>query len=116
MDLTEQIIDGVSKQIARDIDTELLMTALRWHEVKISTGTVYDQTYHTVQPPSRFLTRTSGGWYDKLWEDMENWCTETFGEIPEDGVWTPGARWYANNSKFWFRDEADLLLFTLRWQ
>jgi hypothetical protein len=62
------------------------------------------------------MVPTSGGWYDKLWADMKNWCTETFGKTPKDGVWTPGARWYANNGKFWLKDEADLLLFTLRWQ
>jgi hypothetical protein len=115
MDLTEQIIDEAGKRLARDIDTEILMSMMGWHEMKISTGTVYDQTYHTVKPPSRFLTPTPDGWYDKLWADMEDWCTETFGDTPKDGVWTPDSRWYMNNRKFWFKDEADLLLFTLRW-
>jgi hypothetical protein len=84
-------------------------------DLTVSEGRVYGSRYHTVQPPSR-LVPTSGGWYNQYWIDMEKWCTETFGETPKDGVWTPGARWYANNGKFLFKDEADLLLFTLRWQ
>ena len=115
MDLMGEFINDAADQLAMDIDTELLMSALGWHEVKISTGTVYDQLYHTVQPPSR-LVSTSGEWYTQQWFDMENWCTETFGETASNGVWTPDMRWYANNQKFWFRDEQDLLLFTLRWQ
>ena len=108
MDLMKQFINDAADQIARGIDTELLMSMMGWHEVKISTGTVYDQTYHTVQP--RSFVQIAQNWFD-----MENWCTETFGETARDGVWTPDSRWYANNQKFWFKDEADLLLFTLRW-
>lgn len=54
-------------------------------------------------------------WYHQDWQDMENWCKATFGDTPEDGVWTPGARWYVNNSKFWFRDLSDATMFVLRW-
>jgi hypothetical protein len=39
----------------------------------------------------------------------------TFGPSAEDGVWTPDQRWYANNSKFWFREEKDLEWFMLKW-
>ena len=51
----------------------------------------------------------------EIWRKMMTWMIETFGPTPDDGVWTPGARWYANNAKFWFRYEADLTLFMLRW-
>jgi hypothetical protein len=49
---------------------------------------------------------------------MEAWCKETFG-ASTGSIWSawqePGERWYANNSKFWFRDEADQTWFLLRW-
>jgi hypothetical protein len=47
---------------------------------------------------------------------MVEWCVETYGPSPSDGVWTPGAKWYVNNSKFWFRTKEDLEWFVLRWQ
>jgi hypothetical protein len=54
------------------------------------------------------------------WRDMSDWCSETFGPVSD--VWQadkwftePGARWYQNNAKFWFRDEADRIWFLLRW-
>ena len=83
--------------------------------LELSEGRVYGSRYHTVQPPSK-LVPTSGGWYNQYWIDMENWCKETFGDTPTDGVHTPGARWYANDSKFWFREKKDLEWFLLKWQ
>jgi hypothetical protein len=74
-------------------------------DLRVDTGTVYDIPYHTVQP-------YFGG---ASWMDMEVWCTRTFGKTSLDGVWTPGRRWYMNNSKFWFRDQRDLTMFILRW-
>jgi hypothetical protein len=74
-------------------------------------GAVYDEQYYTVAP---FMAGMS-------WRDMEAWCTETFG--PSTGsIWIksniriPNERWYQNNGKFWFRSEADLSWFLLRWQ
>ena len=67
-------------------------------------GTVYGMKYHTVQPV--------GG----DWRKMEKWCNQTYGTTPKDGVWTPNARWYMNNRKFWFREEKDLTMFILRWR
>lgn len=71
-------------------------------------GTVYGAQYYTVAPPMGLMP----------WSDMSAWCIETFG--PSTGsIWadiqTPSERWYANNSKFWFREEADLTLFLLKW-
>ena len=51
---------------------------------------------------------------------MMLWVIEHFGPS-ESSIWaedkapTPGERWYANNAKFWFRYEADMTLFILRW-
>ena len=50
-----------------------------------------------------------------LWPAMMQWMLDNFGPSAEDGVWTPGYPWYANNARFWFRNEADMLLFCLRW-
>ena len=71
-------------------------------------GTVYDAQYYTVAPPMGLMP----------WRDMTVWCIETFG--PSTGsIWgaiqDPGERWYANNAKFWFREEADRNWFLLRW-
>ena len=98
------IIDDLGKQIARDIDTQVMMSALGWMAFEFSEGTVYGQKYLTVHP-------TSGN----RWNEMMAWTVKTFGPSAIDGVWTPDQRWYANNAKFWFRDPADLTLFVLKW-
>jgi hypothetical protein len=76
-------------------------------------GRIFGSRYYTVRPlfPAHAPT-----WFRKEWDDMLQWCVETYGPTPEDGVWTPGSRWYANNAKFWFRNEADQTLFVLKWQ
>ena len=76
-------------------------------------GRVHGARYYTVAPVFKF--GEGHGWYNQHWNDMENWCKKTFGDTPKDGVWTPSARWYANNARFWFRDQKDLDWFVLRW-
>ena len=49
------------------------------------------------------------------WQDMMEWCVTTLGPSAEMGVWEPGASWYANNGKFWFREEKDRQWFLLKW-
>jgi hypothetical protein len=74
-------------------------------------GTVYGAQYYTVAPAMGLMP----------WREMETWCEETFGKT--GSLWqetknlTPGPhrRWYMNNSKFWFREEADRSWFVLRW-
>jgi hypothetical protein len=100
----DRIIDDLGKQIARDIDTQVVMSALGWMAFEISEGTVYGQKYLTVHP-------TSGN----RWNEMMAWTVKTFGASAEDGVWTPDQRWYANNARFWFRDAKDLEWFMLKW-
>ena len=104
--IKDQILNNLAKQMAKDIDTELLMTTMGWHECKleISEGTVYGSRYLTVHPEN--------GWH---WNEMMDWMVKTFGPTAHDGVWTPNQRWYANNAKFWFRNEADRTMFILRW-
>jgi hypothetical protein len=100
----DRIINDLGEQIARDIDTQVMMSALGWMAFEISEGTVYGQKYLTVHP-------TSGN----RWNEMMDWTVKTFGPSAIDGVWTPDQRWYANNAKFWFRDAKDLEWFMLKW-
>jgi len=102
--LEDDIIDNLSNQISKSIDDEVLMSALGWTPYTISNGTVYGEKYLTVHP--------SNSWH---WNEMMDWMINTFGPTAHDGVWTPKMRWYANNSKFWFREEKDLTLFILKW-
>jgi hypothetical protein len=98
------IIDNLCLQMARNIDTEVMMSALGWMAFEISEGTVYGQKYLGVHP-------TSGN----RWNDMMTWMVDSFGPTAQDGVWTADQRWYANNARFWFRDKKDLEWFMLRW-
>ena len=100
----DRIIDNLAKQMVKDIDDQVLMKAMGWHELAISEGRVFGSKYLTVHP--------SNGWH---WNEMMEWMIKNFGPSAVDGVWTPNMRWYANNSKFWFRNEKDLTLFILRW-
>ena len=76
-------------------------------------GKIFGARYYTVRP---FFPAHTPTWFRQEWNDMLQWCVETYGPSPYDGVWTPGSRWYANNAKFWFREEADRTLFVLKWQ
>jgi hypothetical protein len=100
----DDIISNIARDMARDIDQQVLMSALGWHELTLSEGRVYGARYLTVHPNN-----------GAHWNEMMEWTVETFGPTAHDGVWTPSMRWYANNAKFWFRDEADRTMFLLRW-
>ena len=104
MNIEQEILERAGNAMAKDIDTEVLMSAMGWHKLELSEGTVYGARYLTVHP-------TNG----TRWDDMTEWMVKTFGPSAWDGVWTPDQRWYANNTKFWFRDEKDLTMFILRW-
>ncbi len=74
-------------------------------------GTVYGAQYYTVAPPMEGVS----------WREMAAWCIETFG-VSTGNIWglkdpqsRPTERWYQNNAKFWFREEADRTWFLLRW-
>jgi len=51
------------------------------------------------------------------WLEMETWASNTYG--PASDVWDfkmdGVGRWYANDRKFWFRNERDRTLFIMRW-
>ena len=104
MNIEQEILERAGNAMAKDIDTEVLMSAMGWHKLELSEGTVYGARYLTVHP-------TNG----TRWDDMMVWMIKQFGPSAWNGVWTPDQRWYANNAKFWFRNEEDLLMFVLRW-
>ena len=63
---------------------------------------IHGAKYYTVYPA--FLD----------WEELEAWANIAYGEPAT--IWNNECgRWYMNNSKFWFRNEADRTLFILRW-
>ena len=77
-------------------------------DLKLSEGTVYGARYYTVEPV--------GG----SWREIEQWCMAQFGSAGEH-IWSdkapePAQRWYMNNRKFWFRNEADRLMFIMKWR
>jgi hypothetical protein len=85
-------------------------------QFKMDEGRVYGARYYTVEPVADFPL------FDVPWYDMIEWIEQTLG--PSEGsIWfsknvapEAGQRWYTNNSKFWFRNEADRNWFILRWQ
>lgn len=110
MIIEDDIINAAAKQMAKDIDDELLMTMTGWHKLEIGEGRVYGARYLTVKPEGY-----TPNWDNQIWNKMVEWCVETYGPTAHDGVWTPSMRWYVNNAKFWFRNEKDLNWFVLRW-
>lgn len=102
--LQDQIISDIAAKMAKDIDTEVIMSTMEWHPFTIDEGRVYGARYLTVHPNN-----------GAQWNEMMEWMVETFGPTAHDGVWTPSMRWYANNAKFWFRERKDLDWFIMRW-
>ena len=77
-------------------------------ELRCSTGTVFGKRYLTVEP-------VGGNWIE-----MEKWATATFGD--PSSIWecmrsgnVPG-RWYMHSRKFYFYEEADRLMFLMKWR
>ena len=118
-DLQDQIITDIARQMSDEMDRQILgITTADGYHLIYDQGTIYGEEYYTVAPvwePSRV------GWYNQEWQDMVQWCIETFGSTSD--LWTesknltptPCQRWYTNNAKFWFRDQRDRDWFTLRW-
>jgi hypothetical protein len=107
--LQDQILSSIAKKMQQAIDQQILDSMMD-SELRCSEGTVYGKRYYTVQPVGMVN-----------WIELEEWCLDRFGGCGD--IWgetknltpKPHQRWYANNRKFWFRDEKDRLLFVLRW-
>ena len=87
--------------------------------LELGEGRVYGARYHTVSPIFDWeLTSVEHA----TWRTIMEWCVENYGtagsvwELSEVQVPLVAHRWYANNAKFWFRNQEDLTLFVLKWQ
>lgn len=105
--IVEDMLDRAAKQLADDIDRQVLVSLGYVFDfyLEYSTGKVFGKEYLTVAPMNA----------EGMWPDMMEWMVETFGPTARDGVWTADQRWYANNAKFWFRNQKDRDWFVLRW-
>ena len=118
MNIEQEILAIASKKIAEQIDIDVLKALGVYKDVELdcSIGTIYGLRYYTVEPKNLEWQETRA-----MWEDMMLWCQSQFGET--GSLWRetknltpePNQRWYANDRKFWFRDEADRTMFLLRW-
>ena len=78
-------------------------------DLKLTEGTVYGSRYYCVEP-------VGGNWFE-----MQEWSLTQFGDSGKH-IWgetetpEPQQRWYMNNRKFWFRDDADRLMFVIKWR
>jgi hypothetical protein len=100
---------GSGKSWNRDA-VRRLIDDLGPYTLKTEVRQLHEEPYYVIQPV---------GWMNasenSQWSNMVGWCVETFGPTSDDGVWTPGQRWYVNNAKFWFKDVKDRDWFILRW-
>jgi hypothetical protein len=116
-DLQDQIISDIARQMSDEMDRQILgITRSDNYQLIYDQGTVYGKRYYTVHPVIEPVWDQNPA----IWHDMMAWCIETFGPCRssiwgEDPIPEPMERWYANNSKFWFRDQRDRDWFTLRW-
>jgi hypothetical protein len=99
--MTQQTIERLFRELNSQPVSDLIL----------SEGRVYGARYYCVEP--------IGG----HWRKMEDWCISTYGKTT-GSIWaqevdksTPlvNERWYANNRKFWFRNEKDRTLFIMKW-
>lgn len=107
MTLQDEIINDVAKQLANQIDTQVLkgMGYVFDYYLEHGRGTICGQEYLSVAPMNA----------EDQWSDMVQWMVNTFGPTPFDSIWLPDQRWHVNNAKFWFRDAKDRDWFILRW-
>ena len=78
------------------------------YRLELSVGKVYGKEYYCAKPIGWI-------WRSFEWKDMADWCDQTMGPHPKDGVWEPDQRWYMNGEQFWFREEKDRSMFVMRW-
>ena len=92
-----KLTDRALQRLIDDINSQPL-EGFAFSETK-----VHGTRYYSVEP--------IGG----NWLEMSDWALATYGE--SGTFWDREChRWYMNNRKFIFRDEADRTMFILRWQ
>jgi hypothetical protein len=80
--------------------------------------TVDGHPYRVFMPFGNFETYHE--WLNKYMATPEimlviSWCVNAFGRWCEIYEPNPPHRWYFQNGAMWFRDDADVELFLLRW-
>lgn len=108
MTLEEAILEDAAQKISDDIDKQILKGVGYVFDfyLEYGTGKVFGQEYLTVAPMNA----------EGKWADMMQWMVDSFGALDDThGVFTPDQRWYANNAKFWFRNQKDRDWFVLKW-
>ena len=118
VNIEQEILTIAAKKMSDQIDIDVLKALGVYKDLELacSIGTIYGLRYYTVEPKNLEWQETRA-----MWEDMMLWCRNQFGET--GSLWQetknltpePNQRWYANDRKFWFRDEADRTMFILRW-
>lgn len=108
--IVEDMLDRAGKQLADEIDKQVLTSVGMGYifdfYLEYGEGRVYGSRYLTVAPMNA----------EGKWPEMMQWMVDTFGALDDtQGVFTPNQRWYANNAKFWFRNQKDRDWFVLRW-
>lgn len=94
--LTQQTID----RLMQDLNSRPI------EELVLGDRRIHGSRFYTVEP-------VGGNWLD-----MQQWAQDTYGEpshlwvSPDDLV---QCRWFANDRKFWFRNERDRTMFIMRW-
>jgi hypothetical protein len=106
-ELEQYMLDQASQRLADDIDKQILKGVGLVFDfyLEYSEGRVAGARYLTVAPMNA----------EGKWGDMMQWMVNSFGPTHKDGAWIPDQRWYANNARFWFRDQKDRDWFVLRW-
>ena len=99
MKLTKSYID----QLIKSINSRPL------EDLILSEGRIHGSRFYCVEPV--------GG----NWKEMMEWAKQIYGDHgdvwPKDDFhWPENMRWCMNNSKFWFRSEADRTLFVMKWR
>lgn len=114
-DLLKQVKPGQTLNVmtaGRNVGkSQLANYAKLWNEIyykemptyTLTEGKVFDEPYYVVKL------------FGYNWAEVEEWCTESFGPTPKEGVWEPHGRWYANNAALWFREAKDRDWFVMRW-
>lgn len=52
----------------------------------------------------------------ETWIVMDDWCHDMFGPRDNRNDWpTANDRWFANNRSFWFKNQADQIMFMMKW-
>ncbi len=95
--MNQQAID----RLMRDLNSRPV------EQIVVTERRIYGSRFYTAEP--------IGG----NWPEMEAWAHKTYG--PPSDVWVsaenlPNCRWFANDRKFWFRNEADCTMFVLKWR